>query len=121
AGGTADQGGGPWFFNGPDSVIQQRGAHPAFGGFYAADECIPSLVPNVFGHYQAMKNLDPGGIVFGTLLPDPNLPLWRDAVDVLATDPYPLYGAEPATGYLLSSVADAASNTRVAVQGSRPF
>jgi hypothetical protein len=118
---TVDQMGANWFLTGPNSVIQQRGAHPGFGGFYAADECIPSSVSNVFGHYQLMKTLDPGGMVLGTLLPDANLPEWRDAVDVLATDPYPLFGAQPAGGYPLSMVANAALSTQNAVMGSRPF
>ena len=30
---------------------------------------------------------------------DGNLSLWRDATDIVATDPYPMFGAEPAGGY----------------------
>jgi hypothetical protein len=117
---TIDQQGG-WFMAGPDSTIQQRAADPGFGGFYAADECSPTLIPNVFGHYQQMKSDDPGSIALGTLVPDANVPLWRDALDVLATDPYPLAGAEPANGYPLSQVFDAAQNTNNASMGARPF
>ncbi len=118
---TVEQMGGSWFTSSTDAVIQQRAAHPYFGGFYAADECIPSLVPDVFGHTLDMKRLDPGGANLGVMLPDANVPQWRDAVDILATDPYPMYGAEPATGYPFVQVADGAAATQRALLGSRPF
>jgi hypothetical protein len=41
-------------------------------------------------------------------------------VDLLATDPYPFYGAEPTGGYPLSKVADWTKAARAAVQESRP-
>jgi hypothetical protein len=119
--GAVNLSGAPWFLNGPDSVIQERATHPYFAGFYAADECIPSLAPNVFGHTLDMKRLDPGGVSLGVLLPDANVPQWRDTVDVLATDPYPMHGVEPASGYPFVQVADAAAATQSAVMGSRPF
>ncbi len=118
---TVRQVGKSWFLDNPDSVITRRSQHPGFAGFYAADECRADLVTDVFSHYQRMKALDPGGIVLGTLLPDAQLPLWRDSVDVLATDPYPLYGPEPAIGYPLSKVSDGARMTAEAVRNSRPF
>ncbi len=118
---TVAQMGAPWYLGSPDSVVQQRGSYPGFGGFYAADECQASLAPDVFAHYQRMKALDPDGIVLGTLLPDGQLPLWRDSVDVLASDPYPMYGAEPAGGYPFTQVADGTRMTAQAVHNSRPF
>ncbi len=118
---TAEQMGDSWFLSSTDAVVQQRTRQQGFGGFYGADECQASLAPDVFANYQRMKTLDPDGIVLGTLLPDPQLPFWRDSVDVLATDPYPLYGLEPAGGYPLSKVADGARMTAEAVQHSRPF
>jgi hypothetical protein len=121
AGNTLDQMGANWFTGSDDATVQSRGQHPGFGGFYASDECQGGLVPDVFAKYQRMKALDPDGIVFGTLLPGHDVFLWRDTLDVLATDPYALYGAEPAAGYPLSKVADGTRQTRDAVKGSRPF
>lgn len=109
-----------WFLKAPDTDIQTRSAHPAFLGFYAADECRGDLAPGVLGHYQRMKALDSDGLVMGTLLGDSQLSLWPDAVDLLATDPYPLYGAEPPGGYNLSLVADWTQRSRLVVRNSRP-
>ena len=121
AGSTVEQVGAPWFLGSTDAVIQARGQHPGFAGFYVADECQACLAADVFGRYQRMKTLDPDGITLGTLVPGNDLFLWRDAVDVLATDSYPLNRAEPEDGYPLSKVADAARSTRDALKGSRPF
>lgn len=109
-----------WFLKAPHEELVARAAHPAFLGFYAADECQGSLAESVFAHYQRMKQADPDGLVLGTLLAGPDLPLWRDALDVIATDPYPLYGAEPAGGYPLERVAQWTRMAREAVMGSRP-
>jgi hypothetical protein len=118
---TVEQMGPSWFIQSPDTEVQTRAAHPGFGGFYAADECSARIAADVFTRYQRMKLLDPDGVVLGTQLANKDLVSWRDAVDVLATDPYPLYGTEPAGGFPLSTVADWTRNTREAVQNSRPF
>jgi hypothetical protein len=96
-------------------------AHPGFGGLYAADEPIASLADAVFKDYQRIKTIDPGGVTFGVSNRPSELEYWRDAVDILATDPYPIYGAEPAGGYPFSQVADETIATRQALLNSRPF
>lgn len=118
---TVEQMGQLWLLNGPVSERPARAASPAFGGFYAADECSASLVSNVFGHYQLMKTVDPGGIVLGVEAGASDIALWRDAVDVAGPDSYPMYGAEPAQGYPFYRVADDAKTTSDALLGSRPF
>ncbi len=110
-----------WFGSAADADVIERSSHPAFAGFYAADECRVELVPDVFNLYARMKALDPGGVTLATLFADSDLVLWRDSADVLATDPYPLYGAEPVGGYPLSTVSAWTKKTRDAVMGSRPF
>ncbi len=109
-----------WFLKATETDLQARTAHPGFLGFYAADECRGDLAPNVFSHYQRMKQVDSDGLVLGTLLGGSSLGLWPDTVDLLATDPYPLYGAEPAGGYKLSLVGDWTRQSRAAVRDSRP-
>ncbi len=111
---------GYWFLQAGDAEIEERAAHPAFAGFYAADECRGDLAPEVFRHVRRMRALDPDGIALGTLLGNADLGLWRDSVDVLATDPYPLWGAEPAAGYPLGRVAEWTRLSREAVRNSRP-
>jgi hypothetical protein len=112
---------GPSFAAHSDGYVQGLAAHPALAGYYTADECDNTLVPVVFDQYQRLKALDPGSITFGALLGRADLALWRDAVDVLSTDPYPLFGAEPAGGYRHSLVGDEAALTREAVKDARPF
>jgi hypothetical protein len=110
-----------WFLQSTDDIVAQRSTHPGFAGYYAADECQAPIAADVFANYQRMQRLDPGGVALGTLLPNFDLPFWRDSVDILATDPYPIVGAQPATGYPLSAVSDAARAVNNALFGSRPF
>ena len=110
-----------WFLKAKEGDIETRVSHPGFLGFYAADECAGQLAPDVFAHAQRMRTLDPDGIVFGTLLGGPHLSLWRDVLDVLATNPYPLYAAEPEGGYPLGRVAEWTEQARRAVHGARPI
>jgi len=109
-----------WFLQAGDAAVEERAAHPAFAGFYAADECRGDLASEVFRHVQRMRTLDPDGVALGTLLGNADLELWRNSVDVLATDPYPLWGPEPAAGYPLSRVAEWTRLSREAVRNSRP-
>ncbi len=105
-----------------DSYVQTLDAHPGLGGFYTADECKPSLVPGVFTQHQRLATLAPDTMTFSALFGNQHdLFLWRDAVDVVGTDPYPMYGAQPAGGYALSEVADWTSAARDAVHDARPY
>ncbi len=117
---TVEQTAPYWFLTAPESDIQARAAHGAFAGFYAADECKGYIASNVFGHYQRMKTLDADGISLGVLLGNSDLALWPDAVDLLATDPYPLWGAEPASGYALNKVGEWTRLACETVRRSRP-
>lgn len=90
-------------------------------GYYTADECTPDMVDGVFQQYQRLIALDPDGMTFGSQFGDSALGVWRDAIDVLSTDPYPMYGAEPAGGYNHGQVAAWTALTRGVVQDSRPF
>ena len=96
------------------------GIGQAVAGYYTADECTADMVDGVFDQYQRLARWDPDSMTFAALLGSADLPLWRDAVDVLSTDPYPLYGAEPAGGYNHGQVADWTRRTVRAVQHSRP-
>jgi hypothetical protein len=97
------------------------GSHPGLAGFYVMDECYSELAPQVFEDYQRLKNLDPDGITLGVSNLPRNLSYWREVVDVLGTDPYPMYGAEPEGGYRFSQVADWSRQTREVLKSSRPF
>jgi len=106
--------------NSADAYVQAVGGHPGSAGSYTIDVCQSFLVPGAFAQYQRLRSLDPDSMTFAALLGDVNTPLWRDATDVLATDPYPMYGAEPAGGYYHAQVADWTALARAAVKDARP-
>jgi hypothetical protein len=104
------------------SYVQQYAQHPAALGYYIMDECVDSLIPETTQHNQQLKAWDPQGVTFGATLAagyrEPSL--WKDAMDILGTDPYPLYGAEPSAGYTHFTVADFTSKARAAAKPDQP-
>ncbi len=102
-----------------DSFVRDLGAHPGSAGYYTIDECRAELVPSAFAQYQRLKALDPDSMTFAALLGDDDTVRWRDAADVLSTDPYPLVNAEPSGGYDHGRVASWTRITREAVQDAR--
>jgi hypothetical protein len=104
-----------------DGFLKGISTHPGLAGFYTADECISGLAPRMFEQYQRLKKFKPDGVTFSAFSNPSSLSYWRDTVDVLSTDPYPLVRLEPLNGYPLHMVADWTRATREAVKGSRPF
>src|SRR5256712_884863 len=107
--------------NASDAYVQDLAAQPGTAGFYTIDECIPSLVPGAFTQYDRLRRLAPSTITFMANFGDSTLNLWREATDIVATDPYPLYGAEPSGGYNMGQVADWTATTRNVVMDARPI
>jgi hypothetical protein len=103
------------------TVDTSGGPGEGIGGFYVADECTVDDVRSVFDQYVRLRSLAPDTMTLAVLLPNPDVPAWRDAGDVLATDPYPLWGAEPSGGYDHGLVASYAALTRETVMDARPF
>ncbi len=106
---------------GPDpSYATTLGQHPGLGGWYLADECVPGLADEVFADHRLLQERDPDGVnlgVFNSRAVEP----WLPALDVVGVDEYPLYGAEPATGYPMGKVYDGAVAVRNAGGDNRPF
>jgi hypothetical protein len=120
---------GSWTRYGPgsfsimsESYVQAFAQHPAAAGYYIMDECVDALIPETEQHRQQLEAWDPQGITFAATLAagyrDPAL--WTAAADVLGTDPYPLYGPEPAVGYTHFIVADFVSKVRAVAKANRP-
>src|SRR5205823_5009544 len=107
--------------NSSDSYVATLGAHAGSAGYYTIDECLSSLQAGALAQYQRLRSLDADSMTFGPLLGNPDIVLWRDSADVLGSDPYPLFGAEPSGGYNLAQVADWTGLTRTAVKDARPF
>jgi hypothetical protein len=126
---TGNCGGGvppeQFIINSSDAYVRAAdaaGGHGnGIGGFYVADECTVDNVPSVFDQYVRLRSLAPDTMTLAVLFPNPDVPAWRDTSDVLATDPYPLWDAEPAGGYDHGMVADYAALTRETVMDARPF
>jgi hypothetical protein len=120
---------GSWTRYGPgsfgimdDGYVRDFARHAGAGGYYIMDECADELIGETEQHHRHLKALDPGGITFAVAIAaayrDPGL--WAKAADVLAIDPYPLYGKEPAPGYTHFMVADSVARLRAAVPAERP-
>jgi hypothetical protein len=110
-----------FLINSSDAYVREVGTHPGSAGYYTIDDCLATLIPSAFAQYARLRRLDPDSITFMSNLGTPEIGLWRDSADVLATDPYPLYGAPPAGGYNHRQVADWTARARDAVKDARPF
>jgi len=106
-----------------DGYVKQFAKHPGAAGYYIMDECADALIPETEQHHRQLKALDPGGITFAVAISaayrDPSP--WVNAADVLAIDPYPMYGPEPAGGYTHFMVADNVARLRAVVPAERPI
>lgn len=67
-------------------------AHRGLAGFYTADERTAEMIPTVFAQHAALAQAAPGTVTYAVLGDgwQDQAPLWRDAVDVMGLDPYPL-------------------------------
>jgi hypothetical protein len=120
---------------------QQLATHSQMAGYYIMDECGDSsygtdLVPETQYHHSVLKSpaFDPAAINFAvpvargyrdpkfwTAPPDgdPNATSAPTA-DLFGTDPYPLYGSEPRTGYPHFEVADYIARLRDDIAADKP-
>jgi hypothetical protein len=113
--------GSNFLINSSDTYVRDIGAHPGSAGYYTIDECRSELAPGAFNQHVRLRSLDPDGMTFAALFGNPDIVFWRDAADVLASDPYPMFSAEPAGGYNHRQVADWTARTREAVKDARPI
>jgi hypothetical protein len=73
-------------------VASTLGKHPGLAGFYTADERPAEMVPTVFRQRRQLAEGAPGTLTYGVLGDgwEEQAPLWRDALDVIGLDPYPI-------------------------------
>jgi hypothetical protein len=102
-------------------VATTLGRHRGLGGFYTADERPADDVPRVFRQYRELRQALPGSVSYAVLGNgwEGQAALWRDAVDVLGLDPYPLT-KRPGQNHL-ALVGEWTRLGQQAVMGSRPL
>jgi len=101
-------------------VARTLSSHPGFAGFYTADERPADMVPRVFAQYRVLAAAAPGTVAYAVLGDglERQAPLWRDAVDVMGLDPYPI--VKPAGRNDLATVGEWTRIGQDAVKGARP-
>ena len=90
---------------------------PGVVGYYVQDEPPIGLQPQTFHQYGLLKAADPSGFNLAVIDHPSDLPLWKDSVDVVGVDPYPLAAA---SGNDLAEVADWTRAAYQAGHGARP-
>ena len=96
------------------------GTNPGLVGWYTADERPADQVERVFHQYTILRQNNPGGVTFIAQNRPVELVRWRDAVDVMGVDPYPIYNIPEGTLSPLEMVTDWVEQAQAAVGGSRP-
>lgn len=96
-----------------DAFEQNR----AVVGYYVQDEPAADKVAGTFHQYQIIKASDPAGFNLVALDRPRDVRFWKDAVDVVGVDPYPLW--LPEDNYI-GEVGDWTRKAVNAVHGSRP-
>jgi hypothetical protein len=102
-------------------VARTLAAHRGLAGFYTADERPAEMVPRVFRQRQALAEAAPGTVTYVVLGDgwEHQAPLWRDALDVIGLDPYPI--TKPRGQNHLAMVGEWTRLGREAVQDARPI
>ncbi|MBI2216264.1 MAG: O-antigen ligase family protein [Candidatus Rokubacteria bacterium] len=95
-------------------------SHPGLAGFYTMDERTAEMVPKVFRQLRELRRAAPGTVTYGVLGDgwQRQAPLWRDALDVMGLDPYPI--TKPGGDNNLAMVGDWTRLGQDAVMRSRP-
>ena len=107
--------------NDPDQLISDYvstlSSNPGVVGYYVQDEPLSDLEPETFHQYSLIKAADPSGFNLAVLDRPNDLWQWKDSLDVLGVDPYPLAFA---SGNDLAEVADWTRAAYQAGHGARP-
>jgi hypothetical protein len=90
---------------------------PNVVGYYVGDEPAIARQPQTFHQYGLIKAADPSGFNLAVIDRPNDLTSWKDAVDVVGVDPYPI---NLASGNNLAEVADWTRAAFQAGHGARP-
>ena len=90
---------------------------PGVVGYYVGDEPALTRQPETFTQYGLIQANDPSGFDYAVLNTPLDLPSWKDTLDVLGVDAYPITAA---SGNDLAEVADRTRAAYQAEYGARP-
>jgi O-antigen ligase len=101
-------------------VGKRLASHRGLAGFYTMDERTAEMVPKVFRQHRELRRAAPGTVTYGVLGDgwQRQAPLWRDALDVMGLDPYPI--TKPGGDNDLAMVGEWTRLGQDAVMRSRP-
>ncbi len=99
-------------------LAERMRTQPAMLGWYVMDERSFADVPQHFHQYRILAKADPDHLAFGVSNQPHELSFWRDSLDVLGMDPYPLMNMK--AGRPLTLVGQWTRAAREATFHSRP-
>jgi hypothetical protein len=99
-------------------LAERMRTQPALLGWYVMDERSFSEVPRHFHQYRLLAQADPDHLALGVSNQPEELAFWRDSLDVIGLDPYPLMNMK--AGRPLTLVGDWTRAARQATFHSRP-
>jgi len=97
-----------------EAVVRAYRDHPAILGWYLNDELPRTLVPQLEGYYQRIRDADPNHPCYIVLCNMTELGYFTDTTDVMGVDPYPI-PQSPVT-----RVSDWMEYANQAVRGHKP-
>ena len=101
-------------------MATELGSNPGLAGWYTADERPVGQAERVFGQYSILRQSDPDGVTFIAQNKIRELTRWRDAVDVMGVDPYPIFNIPEGKRSPLQKVTGWVNWAQAAVYRSRP-
>ncbi len=99
-------------------LAQRVRTQPALLGWYVMDEQSFAEVPRHFHQYRLLAQADPDHVALGVSNQPEELTFWRDSLDVMGMDPYPLMNMK--AGRPLTLVGEWTRAARQATFHSRP-
>ncbi|HUO05572.1 MAG TPA: hypothetical protein VMU16_10280 [Candidatus Binataceae bacterium] len=94
-----------------EDYAETLASDPQIVGYYVQDEPQLAVQPQTFHQYSMLKAGNPAGFNYAVLSRPLDVPSWRDTVDVMGVDPYPIVNAAN------NNLAQVGDWTRLAVQG----
>lgn len=101
-------------------MAAQLGPNPALAGWYTADERTADEAPRVFDQYTMLRANDADGVTFVAQNAPHELERWRDVVDVVGVDPYPIVNVPEGALSPLERLTDWVEQAQASVERSRP-